>query len=79
MKHFVSQENKIIEMKRKKYLQTKFIKFLIENEKQSENENDDIIDEVENDDLDADEIIEHLIQKQKNVSQEYDDIIYGRK
>ncbi len=69
-------------MKRKNYLQTKFIKFLIESENQAEN--DEIIDEVkpdevENDDLDADEIIEHLIQKQKNISQEYDDLLYGRK
>lgn len=71
-------------MKRKNYLQTKFIKFLIESENQAENENDEIIeevkpDEVENDDLGVDEIIEHLIQKQKNISKEYDDIISERK
>lgn len=77
-------------MKRKKYLHTKFLNFLIEREKQSQKENDETIDEVLPDDIeteedeiqndmDADEVIESLVQRLKNTSKEFDDIIYGRK
>ena len=76
-------------MKRKNYLHTKFLKFLIESEKQSQKENDEIDEvlpnDIENDEdeiqnnMDADEVIERLVQKLKNSSKEYDDIIYGRK
>lgn len=74
-------------MKKRKYIYTQFVKYLIESEKQKK-ENDEVeevkpddieTDEVFQDDLDADEIIERLIQKLKNSSKEYDDIIYGRK
>lgn len=75
-------------MKRKEYIQTQFIKFLIDSEKQQK-ENDKIeevkpdeveTDEVQNEDeLDADEIIERLIQRKNNISQEYDDLLHGRK
>ena len=77
-------------MKRKKYLHTKFLNFLIESEKQSQKENEETIDEVLPDDIeteedeiqndmDADEVIESLVQRLKNTSKEFDDIIYGRK
>jgi hypothetical protein len=75
-------------MKRKNYLHTKFLKFLIESEKESQKENDDIDkvlpDDIENDDdtendLDADDVIERLYERIKKTSKEYDDIIYGRK
>lgn len=77
-------------MKRKKYLHTKFLNFLIESEKQSQKENEESIDEVlpddiENEDdeiqndMDADEVIESLVKRLKNTSKEFDDIIYGRK
>lgn len=77
-------------MKRKKYLHTKFLNFLIESEKQSQKENEETIDEVlpddiENEDdeiqndMDADEVIESLVKRLKNTSKEFDDIIYGRK
>lgn len=77
-------------MKRKKYLHTKFLNFLIESEKQSHKENEESIDEVLPDDIeteedeiqndmDADEVIESLVQRLKNTSKEFDDIIYGRK
>jgi uncharacterized membrane protein len=72
-------------MKRKKYLHTKFLKFLIESEKQAQKENDENesdeqeIQDVEiQDETNADEIIESLIQRQKNISKEFDDILHGR-
>ena len=77
--------------RRKNYLHTKFIKFLVENEKQILKDTDEVdtdkvdtdevdTNEVENDDdLDADEVIESLYEKIKRTSKEYDDIIYGRK
>jgi hypothetical protein len=80
--------------RRKNYLHTKFIQFLIESENQRLNddkviddenddeviddENDDEVIDDENDDS-ADEVIERLVNKLKNTSKEYDDIIYGRK
>ncbi len=74
----------------KKHLQTKFLEFLIEDEKQNRKEDEEIIDEVlldedENNedetqnDFDSDKVIERLVQKLKKTSKEYDDIIYGRK
>jgi hypothetical protein len=79
--------------RRKNYLQTKFIQFLIENEnKKIEDEDiddeikadEDIDDEIKadediDDEVKADEVIERLLNKLKNVSNEYDDIVYGRK
>ena len=61
----------------KNYLHTNFLKFLIESEKEAQNEVD--ADEVDADEVDADEVIEKLLEKLKNTSKEYDDIIHGRK
>jgi hypothetical protein len=75
--------------RRKNYLHTKFIKFLVESEKQKlrEVETDEVedadeveTDEVETDEVeDADEVIERLTQRLKNSYKEFDDIIHGRK
>ena len=65
---------------KKNYLETNFIKFLIESEKEAQNEVDaDEVDADEVDADDADEVIEKLLEKLKNTSKEYDDIIHGRK
>ena len=77
------------------FLHTKFIQFLIENEKVKADKVDDevviddeeIDDEVEIDDdeiddeveVDADEVIERLVQKLKKTAKEYDDIIQRQK
>ena len=68
-------------MKRQKYLQTKFLKFLIESEQQAQKETDEEEndDEIQDENIDADEVIESLYERLKKTSQEYDDIIYGRK
>ena len=81
-------------MKRKKYLHTNFLKFLIESERQAQKEvqdeieedevqPDEVQDEIEEEDevqeLDADEIIERLVQSHKKLKKEYDDIVSGRK
>ena len=79
-------------MKRKKYLHTNFLKFLIESERQAqkevqneieEDEVQELEDEIEEEDevqeLDADEIIERLVQSHKKLKKEYDDIVSGRK
>ena len=64
--------------RRKNYINTKFIKFLVESEKEKLREVE--TDEVETDEVeDADEVIERLTQQLKNSSKEFDDIIYGRK
>jgi hypothetical protein len=83
-------------MKKKRYLQTNFLKFLIESERQVqkekekvevenpekvevEDENPEMVEDETEENISADEIIENLIQKHKNISKEYDDILYGRK
>lgn len=76
-------------MKRKKYLHTNFLKFLIESERQAQKEvqdeieEDEVQSEIEDEDevqeLDADEIIERLVQSHKKLKKEYDDIVSGRK
>ena len=67
-------QKKYMNMKRRKnYLHTKFIKFLVESEKQK-------LREIETDEIeDADEVIERLTQQLKNSYKEFDDIIHGRK
>ena len=100
-------------MKKKKYLHTQFVKFLIESERQAQIESDELekenddrendeldipfkkgikmkeVDnsvEVENDDeMDADKVIENLIQQKNKLiqrqikdNQEYEDILHGR-
>jgi len=80
-------------MKKKRYLQTNFVKFLIESERQSQKELEDEIqkeiqdedeiqieDEIQDEDeFDSDKIIERLIQRRKKLSKEYDNIMQGRK
>ncbi len=66
-------------MKRKRYLHTKFVKFLIESERQAQKEIQDENEEDEVQELDADEVIERLVQSHKKLKKEYDDIVYGRK
>jgi hypothetical protein len=84
--------------RRKNYLHTNFIKFLIESESKDiddevkadeviDDENiddevkaDEVIDDENIDDeVKADEVIERLLTKLKKVSDEYDDIVCGRK
>jgi hypothetical protein len=81
--------------KRRGYLQTKFIQFLIENEKvkadkmddEIEDDADEVDDEIEDDadevddeiEDDADEVIERLVQKLRNTAKQYDDILQRQK
>lgn len=78
-------------MRKKKYLHTNFLKFLVESERQQtqdevqdevqELDTDEVQNETEEDEvqeLDADEIIERLVQSHKKLKKEYDDIISGR-
>jgi hypothetical protein len=98
-------------MKKKKYLHTQFVKFLLESESQAqkeldklekdydESDDDEIIitskkdkksqeevddldevgDEEEVDEMDADKIIERLIQQKNRYKKEYENILLGRK
>jgi hypothetical protein len=98
-------------MKKKKYLHTQFVKFLLESESQAQKEldklekdydesdddeiiitskkdkqsqeeiedNDEVIDDEEVDEMDADKIIERLIQQKNRYKREYENILLGRK
>lgn len=74
--------------RRKNYLHTKFIEFLLEDEKlqkiEDEVESDEVdTDDIENnedtDDATADIVIEKLVQKLIKSNKEFDDIICGQK
>jgi hypothetical protein len=81
-------------MKKKQYLHTEFLKFLIESEvlkrkekvgvEKDKTELDEVLPDKEieddtEDELDADKVIEKLIQRQNKYKKEYEDILYGRK
>jgi hypothetical protein len=97
-------------MKKKKYLHTQFVKFLLESDRQAQIELDELeiendeemndeeivpdkkgykmkevensveVDEVDEDDeeMNADKVIEKLIQHRNKVNQEYGDILHRR-
>ncbi len=94
-------------MKKKKYLHTQFVKFLLESDRQAQIELDELeiendeemndeeivpdkkgykIKEVENsvevdeddEEMNADKVIEKLIQQRNKVNQEYGDILHRR-
>jgi molybdopterin-biosynthesis enzyme MoeA-like protein len=71
MKHLVSVKNKTNRMKKKKYLHTQFVKFLLESESQAQKELDEI--EKEFDDSDSDEVIIPVKKGNKLKEVEIDD------
>jgi hypothetical protein len=71
MKHLVSVKNKTNKMKKKKYLHTQFVKFLLESESQAQKELDEIEKEIE--DSDSDEVIIPVKKGNKLKEVEIDD------
>ena len=82
------QKNNHLYMKKKKHLETEFLKFLLE--QQSQNEEEPIVEEpIEDDEVseteeeepieDDEKLIEKLTLKYKNLKREYDNQLFNRK